>query len=111
MIYTASVTRDGNIVASLSRDSRPYGQAEANDYPGCVLTADGAEYLPTPPPEPLGTTPRTQALRPEEIAAAREAIAQAEEQARRSTSTVLRDALLLLSATFDGVLAKLGGEQ
>ena len=54
MIYTASVTRDGNPVATLSRESRPYGQAEANDYPGCVLTADGVEYAgpaePTPNP-------------------------------------------------------------
>lgn len=54
MIYTASVTRDGLLVANLSRDSRPYGQAEANDYPGCVLTADGVEYTAeSPTTDPL----------------------------------------------------------
>ena len=75
-----------------------------------IVEIDGVPRR-VPPPRKPETTPRTQALTPQEIRAAREAIAQAEEQARRSTSTVLRDALLLLSATFDGVLAKLGGEQ
>lgn len=113
MSYTAEIFRDGQLVAKLER-ARPYTAADAADWPGCVLVIDGVEY---PGPEPLpelptgGPTPRTQALRPEEIVAAREAIAQAEELARQSTQTKYRDALLLLTATFDGVLAKLGGEQ
>ena len=51
MIYTATVTRDGIIVASLSR-SRPFAQDDANEYPDCALTADGVDYLAVSPPAP-----------------------------------------------------------
>lgn len=80
------------------------------------ITAWGFSEFGEPPTReqmlaPASPTPRTEALRPAEIRAAREAIAQAEDLARQSTQTKYRDALLLLTATFDGVLAKLGGEQ
>lgn len=49
----AELFRDGQIVATLSRSGRPYAAADAADWPGCVLVADGVEYLapemPIPP--------------------------------------------------------------
>lgn len=71
-MYTATITRDGLLVANLSRDSRPYGQSDANDYPGCVLTADGVEYAGPAEPtlNPL-TTVREGLAAAEKLAAER----------------------------------------
>lgn len=79
MIYTATVTRNGQVVAELSRPDRPYGQAEANDYPGCVLTADGVEFVAeTPPaPNPVSMLPALDSARQAKWLAAREASANA----------------------------------
>jgi hypothetical protein len=52
MDYTAEVFRDGQLVATLSRADRPYGAADAGDWPGCVLVADGVEYPAPEPPTP-----------------------------------------------------------
>lgn len=72
MIYTATVTRDGQVVAELSRPDRPYGQSDANDYPGCVLVAEGVEYagLAEPTLNPL-TTVREGLAAAEKLAAER----------------------------------------
>lgn len=79
MIYTANVIRNGQVVAELSRPGRPYGQAEANDYPGCVLTADGVEYAgpAEPTPDPVAMLPALDSARQAKWRAAREASANA----------------------------------
>lgn len=89
------------------------GENHKLDDDGRIVAWGFAEFGEPPSVEAvLGqkvANPRTTALSPAEITAAREAIQQATEQAQRSTSAVLRDAVILLAATFDGVLSKLGG--
>ena len=72
MIYTAAVTREGQVVAELSRADRPYCAADAADWPGCVLVADGVEYLAPEPPPPDHLAPvRDDLEQAEKLAAAK----------------------------------------
>lgn len=102
-MYTAIVNRSGQTVAKLSRESRPYDQNDANDYPGCELVSGGSKYLSEPTIEI--SVPET--LSREDVEEARTAIARAKQQASKSSSTVLRDAVIELASTFDLILAKL----
>jgi hypothetical protein len=65
-VHQAEVFRGEQLVARLSRESRPYGQADAFDWPGCVLVSDGIGHqAPEPPPPPLKEIVRAQ-LDPDE---------------------------------------------
>lgn len=45
MSYTATITREGHVVALLSRNSRPYSQEDADLYPGCVMLTAGTQFV------------------------------------------------------------------